>query len=316
MFMCSGQLFSHGESASSSQIPARQRFARGQDLFGENVEIAAAERLQHVEVLRRIEEAVRVIDADRLHAPAGDERLEECVRRGEDLGILDPQPGDRTPAPGEIYAARIDRLVPKAGAAFVRIADSHQGYLREAKGLREGEKVVVQVSSFPEPGKAAPVSRNLLFKSRWLILTPGRPGVNVSRNIKSASDRERLTACIDLRDEDCGVILRTAARNATDDDLRRAFAAMAETVRALPDFTDIGSQRGMPLWSANAVLTAVREWTDPAPDQVVYAGSDRADADEASSVFREHPDLAPVTHRFDGPDPFDHYGVWAEIERL
>ena len=126
--------------------------------------------------------------------------------------LLDPPDGDTTPAPDEIYWAKVDRLVPKMGGAFVKLTPEHQGFLREAKGLREGDQLPTYVSVFAEPGKAIPVSRHLLFKSRWLILTPGRPGVNVSRSIRDPQERERLSKCVAEPEENCGIIVRTAAR--------------------------------------------------------------------------------------------------------
>ena len=58
--------------------------------------------------------------------------------RLEDL-LLDPPKGDTTPTPGEIYWAKIDRLIPKLGGAFVKLTPEQGGFLREAKGLKEGQ---------------------------------------------------------------------------------------------------------------------------------------------------------------------------------
>jgi Ribonuclease G/E len=65
--------------------------------------------------------------------------------RLEDL-LLDPLKGDTIPAPGEIYWAKVDRLVPKMGGAFVKLTPEHMGFLREAKALKDGQGTLVQVT--------------------------------------------------------------------------------------------------------------------------------------------------------------------------
>ncbi|MCH8168752.1 MAG: ribonuclease E/G [Proteobacteria bacterium] len=235
--------------------------------------------------------------------------------RLEDL-LLDPPDGDTTPAPDEIYWAKVDRLVPKMGGAFVKLTPEHRGFLREAKGLREGDQLPTYVSVFAEPGKAIPVSRHLLFKSRWLILTPGRPGVNVSRSIRDPQERERLSKCVAEPDENCGIIVRTAARGVEEEMLRKVAKAATSGMRITPEVGKIFAEHSKRIWGGGAVLSAVREWTDPTPDEIVYAGDGQPDIEEAAWVFREYPDLDAVATLFDGPDLFDHYGVWDEIERL
>ena len=70
----------------------RQGLVARENLLGEDVEIAAAEILQHREIARRVEEAVRVIDSHRLHAAVPQQLRQQLVGRGKDLRILDAQP--------------------------------------------------------------------------------------------------------------------------------------------------------------------------------------------------------------------------------
>ena len=147
--------------------------------------------------------------------------------RLEDL-LLDPLKGDNTPAPGRIYWAKVDRLIPNLGGAFVRLSPEQTGFLREAKGLKEGQSVFVQVSTYGEDGKATPVTNRVLYKSRLAIHTPSAPGINVSRRIKDVEERERLESLtrdyiaeqIQCTDEagryvwqQPGIIIRSAAKS-------------------------------------------------------------------------------------------------------
>jgi Ribonuclease G/E len=218
--------------------------------------------------------------------------------RLEDL-LLDPLKGDNTPAPGRIYWAKVDRLIPKLGGAFVRLSPEQTGFLREAKGLKEGQSVLVQVSTYGEDGKATPVTNRVLYKSRLAIHTPSAPGINVSRRIKDVEERERLESLtrdyiadqIQYTDEadryvweQPGIIIRSAADGVTADALRDDIMNILTARYCAECFTpETPPLTHAAAYESSAEEYAVREWEG--------------------------------THAT-GPDLFDHYGVWDEIERL
>ena len=98
------------------------------------------------------------------------------------------------PAPGTIYRAIADRPVKGQGGMFLRTPDG-PAFLRQIKGLAPGQRLLVQVTGHAEPGKAIPVTAKLLFKSRYAIVTPGAPGINVSRAIRDDDLRDALLEC-------------------------------------------------------------------------------------------------------------------------
>ena len=107
----------------------------------------------------------------------------EAAARMED-GVLDDFliAGD-APLPGTIYRARADRPVKGQGGMFLTTPDG-PAFLRQVKGLAPGQMLLVQVTGYAEPGKALPVTQKLLFKSRYAIVTPDAPGLNISRSIR------------------------------------------------------------------------------------------------------------------------------------
>jgi Rne/Rng family ribonuclease len=251
--------------------------------------------------------------------------------RLEDL-LLDPLKGETPPAPGEIYWAKVDRLVPGMGGAFVKLTPDQTGFLREAKGLKEGQGVIVQVGSFAEPGKATPVTTRVLYKARRVIHTPDAPGVNVSRQIKDEAERERLTQIVksaaveeEIEPTEGGFIIRTAARNAPARELAREVGATFATRYLCEKARNDSAPAARPLSSEIAFLVAVREWTAESPDRLIVKKShwrvmqrdeewdDRAMAGLDAANSSEIRDRAEP---YDGPDLFDHYGVWDEIEKL
>lgn len=143
--------------------------------------------------------------------------------------LLIDVPGDR-PRIGAVYRAVCDRPVKGQGGMFVRLGDGLTGWHRNAKGLAPGQELLVQVTGHAEAGKALPVTDRILFKSRYCIVTPGAPGLNVARSLKDDEERDRLLEIAhDVLPEDrgtTGVILRTAATGADADLLE---ADLAET---------------------------------------------------------------------------------------
>ena len=244
--------------------------------------------------------------------------------RLEDL-LIDPPAGDTTPAPGETYWARVDRLVPKMHGAFVRLTPEHTGFLREAKGLKEGRGVLVQVAAHAEPGKATPVTPNVLHKGPRLIYTPHAPGVNVSRRIRDAEERERLTATVAdafalAGDAPGGVIVRTSAEGADTGELRREMAAVLAAAEAAAKATRAPAPLDRPVGGrARAAMLALREWALQEPTVVMAARRAHDALADAGSLWGseclraalERPD-----RRAGDGDLLDRHGVREEIERL
>ena len=140
--------------------------------------------------------------------------------RLEDL-IVDPPYGG-APVPGTIFRAKAARPLKGLGGMFVELPGGASGFLRQAKGVSAGSFLPVQVTSFAEPGKAPPVSARIAVKSRHAIVTPGAPGRNLSRRIRSPEARsrlERLLAEISLP-EDFGVVIRSNAEWAAEEDVK------------------------------------------------------------------------------------------------
>jgi ribonuclease G len=191
--------------------------------------------------------------------------------RLEDLAI-DPAGDD--PLPGAIYRAVADRPMKGMGGMFVKLPGG-SGFLRQVSGLAPGQKLLVQVSGPAEAGKAIPVTLRLLFKSRFAIVTPGAPGLNISRRIKSEPLRDALTAMAGEgmagADAGLGLILRSACEEAEPDAVAEDIAAMrglAETVLA-----DLDGGPELLVDGASAHDLAWRDWLDPAPDEVAHEGS-------------------------------------------
>lgn len=183
--------------------------------------------------------------------------------------ILFDLPDDRT-GPGAIFRAKVGRPMKGQGGLMVSLPDGQSGFLKGTKGLSDGQTVLVQVSGVAEKGKALPVTNRLLFKGRYGIVTPGAPGLNIARSIRDEEQRGHLRIlaeeAMEGADPSFGLILRTAASGATDDELLDELSelrALAEAVTA-----DTTGAPELLIADPDAHALAWRDWATPAPDAV------------------------------------------------
>lgn len=223
----------------------------------------------------------------------------------EDL-ILDPA-GATPLAPGAICRAKVDRLVKGLGGVFLRLPEGARGYLRDRGGLREGQSLIVQISGSAEDGKAIPVSSRLGFRGRHVIVTPGAPGVNVSRRIRDAALRENLvtlgeTALAEVADPP-GIVFRSAVAAATEQEIATELADLLELAHAV--CADRDGAPELLLDAPEPSEQAWQDWAEPAPDDV-ETGADAFDLTGASDAVQQ---LLRTRVELDN-------GAWAEIEPL
>lgn len=182
--------------------------------------------------------------------------------------------------PGVICRGRVERQMKGQGGVFVRLPDGAKGFLREVKGLAPGANVLVQVTGGTEAGKALPVSLRLLFKGRHCIVTPGAPGINVSRRITDEDLRSELQACAAevMTGSDMGVILRSICADSELSDIAAELAETRELAEQLLNDTEGEPELLLDVPAPHE--EAWRDWVDPAPDEVIegFENTDVLDA--------------------------------------
>lgn len=210
-------------------------------------------------------------------------------------------------APGAICRAKVDRLVKGQGGVFLRLPAGERGYLRDRSGLREGQAIIVQIGGSAEEGKAVPVSSRLNLRGRHVIVTPGAPGVNVSRRIRDQDLRATLetlgaAALQDLADPP-GIVFRSVAAQSDPDEIDQELRGLLDLAKAIA--ADVEGPPELLLDAPDPAEQAWRDWAEPTPDAVedgldAFALTGAAEAAEA--MLSPRVDLGG--------------GAWAEIEAL
>lgn len=210
-------------------------------------------------------------------------------------------------AAGAICRAKVDRLVKGQGGVFVRLPDGASGFLRDRNGLREGQSLIVQVSGSAEEGKALPVSTRLSFRGRLVIVTPGVPGVNVSRRIRDPELRETLTQlgqrALSEMPSPPGIVFRSLAAQADDGEIAAELAQILELATAI--MADGDGPPELLLDAPTPAETAWRDWSDLEPDSV----EDGPDAFELTGALDRVESLLQSRVELGN-------GAWADIESL
>lgn len=204
----------------------------------------------------------RVVVFDEINGQQAAALIEDGV-----LVELAIDPAFDVPMPGAIYRAVADRPMKGQGGIFVKLPHG-SGFLRQISGIAPGQRLLVQVSGPAEDGKATPVAARLLFKSRFAIVTPDAPGLNISRRIRDEDLRAGLQAIAVAQmqgaAETLGLILRSACWDAEPDAVAEDIAAMRGLAEAV--LADLDGGPELLVDGAGAHEAAFRDWLDPAPD--------------------------------------------------
>ncbi len=168
------------------------------------------------------------------------------------------------PRPGTIYRAITERPVKGLGGMFVKTPDG-KAFLRQTGGLSPGKPILVQVTGYAEPGKAEPVTRKLIFKSRFAIITPHAPGLNISRQIKDDDLRDELMVIAreEMPDNSFGLILRSSCAMADPEEIGADIRSMSELAQAVLSDAE-GTEPEKLTEGDSPHELAWREWVDPA----------------------------------------------------
>ena len=137
---------------------------------------------------------------------------------------------------GNVYLGKVQNVLPSMEAAFVDIGRGRNAVLYSGEvdweaaetgnqprrielALKSGDQVLVQVTKDPVGQKGARLTSQISLPGRFLVYVPGGNMSGISRKLPEG-ERQRLKQILKhALPEDAGVIVRTAAEGATEDQL-------------------------------------------------------------------------------------------------
>ncbi|ANC29744.1 Rne/Rng family ribonuclease [Isoptericola dokdonensis] len=138
---------------------------------------------------------------------------------------------------GNVYLGRVQNVLPSMEAAFVDVGKGRNAVLyagevnwdaagvegqprRIEEALKSGDSVLVQVTKDPIGHKGARLTSQVTLAGRYLVLVPGGGMTGISRKLPD-TERSRLKKILrDVVPDGAGVIVRTAAEGASEEELR------------------------------------------------------------------------------------------------
>ena len=137
---------------------------------------------------------------------------------------------------GNVYVGKVQNVLPSMEAAFVDIGRGRNAVLyagevnwdaagldgqprRIELALKSGDSVLVQVTKDPVGHKGARLTSQISLPGRYLVYVPGGSMTGISRKLPDV-ERNRLKKILkDHLPENAGVIVRTAAEGASEEEL-------------------------------------------------------------------------------------------------
>ena len=137
---------------------------------------------------------------------------------------------------GNVYLGKVQNVLPSMEAAFVDIGRGRNAVLYSGEvdweaaetgnqprrielALKSGDQVLVQVTKDPVGQKGARLTSQVSLPGRFLVYVPGGNMSGISRKLPEG-ERQRLKQILkNALPEDAGVIVRTAAEGASEEQL-------------------------------------------------------------------------------------------------
>ncbi len=151
---------------------------------------------------------------------------------------------------GNVYLGKVQNVLPSMEAAFVDVGKGRNAVLyagevnfdvsglegqpkRIESALKAGQSLIAQVTKDPVGHKGARLTSQISLPGRYLVYVPGASMTGISRKLPD-TERNRLKQILKkVMPEDGGVIVRTAAEGAAEEELSRDVARLAAQWEAI-----------------------------------------------------------------------------------
>jgi ribonuclease E len=251
--------------------------------------------------------------------------VEHYVAKNQDASLI-----------GNVYLGRVQNVLPSMEAAFVDIGRGRNAVLYSGEvdwdaaaenaananqarrielALKPGDKVLVQVSKDPVGHKGARLTSQVSLPGRYLVYVPNGSMNGISRKLPD-TERARLKKILkEVLPDNAGVIVRTAAEGATDEqlglDVSRLTAQWASIAKQVESVQAPALLHSEP----DLLIKIVRDVFNEDFQKMVVSGEDSREVIE-SYLRQVAPDLVERVERYDGErDAFDEYRISEQIEK-
>ena len=218
---------------------------------------------------------------------------------------------------GNVYLGRVQNVLPSMEAAFVDVGKGRNAVLyagevnwdaagleggqprRIEQALKSGDPVLVQVTKDPIGHKGARLTSQVTLAGRYLVFVPGGGMTGISRKLPD-TERNRLKKILrDVVPESAGVIVRTAAEGASEEELEADIARLTAQWEAIEAKAAKANAPALLQGEPDMAIRVVRDIFNDDFSTLVVQG-DEAWSTISSYVAELAPDLAARVTRWTG----------------
>lgn len=180
---------------------------------------------------------------------------------------------------GNIYKAKVVKIIPSLDAVFVDYGREKNGFLsfpdihpkyfaegaRGADGLRRGQELLVQVRKGEIGQKGAALTTYVSIPGRYIVLMPLVNKKGVSRRIQDEEARRELKEVLEGSGipEDMGYIVRTAGHEQTKQDLSRDVSYLLRLWKKIEAQFEAGKGPSLLYQESDIVIRTIRDYFRP-----------------------------------------------------
>ncbi len=234
---------------------------------------------------------------------------------------------------GNVYLGKVQNVLPSMEAAFVDIGKGRNAVLyagevnfdasglegqpkRIESALKSGQSVLVQVTKDPVGHKGARLTSQVSLPGRYLVYVPGASMTGISRKLPD-TERTRLKKILKkVMPEDAGVIVRTAAEGATEEELSRDVARLAAQWENIERKAKTASAPELLYGEPDLTIRVIRDVFNEDFSQLIVEGQDGwAEVEEYVRYVAPH--LADRVARWedDSKDAFAEYRIDEQLAK-
>lgn len=217
---------------------------------------------------------------------------------------------------GNVYLGRVQNVLPGMEAAFVDVGRGRNAVLyagevnwdaaglegkprRIELALKPGDTVMVQVTKDPIGHKGARVTSQISLAGRFLVYVPGGGVTGISRKLPD-TERARLKKLLrEVIPADAGVIVRTAAEGASEEELRADVERLKRQWEGIKAEAETGKAPTLLRGEPDMAIRVVRDIFNEDFESLTIQGDDTWNSLSAY-VGQVAPDLLPRLHKFTG----------------
>ncbi|ONI76572.1 ribonuclease E/G [Kribbella sp. ALI-6-A] len=233
---------------------------------------------------------------------------------------------------GNVYLGRVQNVLPSMEAAFIDIGKGRNAVLyagevdwatlgagngpRKIESvLKSGQAVLVQVTKDPIGHKGARLTNQISLPGRYVVYVPRGGNGGISRKLPDTERNRLKTILKDIVPDEAGVIVRTAAEGATEEELTADVSRLQAYWTEIDKKSKSGQAPQLLHGEPDLLIRVVRDLFTEDFTKLVISGDDAYDQ---VSEYVEHvaPHLADRVEKWSGDgDVFANFRIDEQIKK-